>query len=53
MLLSHVLPLRPEPKIQTMFSGLTPVFRAFFTPGLARSPAASVEILRYLSASQR
>jgi hypothetical protein len=24
MLLSHVLPLRPEPKIQTMFSGLTP-----------------------------
>jgi hypothetical protein len=29
MLLSHVLPLRPEPKIQMRFSGFTPVSRVF------------------------
>ena len=28
MLRSHVLPLRPEPKIQTMFAGFTPPPRA-------------------------
>ncbi len=47
MLRSHVLPLRPEPKIQTMFSGLTPEF-----PNLLRNLAISGEISRYLSASQ-
>src|SRR5215203_949635 len=51
MLLSHVLPLRPEPKIQTMFSGLTPV------PGaplkLLRSEAARRGTSLYLPASQR
>jgi hypothetical protein len=53
MLLSHVLPLRPEPKIQMMFSALRPVFRLFLPPSLARSLAVSGEISRYLATSQR
>ena len=51
MLLSHVLPLRPEPKIQTMFSGFTPVEGA--PSNLLRSPAACKGISLYLPASQR
>src|SRR5215207_2304976 len=51
MLLSHVLPLRPEPKIQTMFSGLTPVLEA--PSNLPRSQAASRGTSLYLPASQR
>src|SRR5918994_6526517 len=51
MLLSHVLPLRPEPKIQTMFSGLTPVAGAPSNP--LRSQAARRGISLYLPASQR
>src|SRR5215210_9525588 len=50
MLLSHVLPLRPEPKIQTMFSGLTPVPEA--PSNLLRSEAARRGISLYLPASQ-
>ena len=51
MLLSHVLPLRPEPKIQTMFSGLTPL--AGPPSNLLRSEAASRGTSLYLPASQR
>src|SRR5215207_7254824 len=51
MLLSHVLPLRPEPKIQTMFSGLTPVPEA--PSNLPRSQAARRGTSLYLPASQR
>src|SRR5215210_6249684 len=51
MLLSHVLPLRPEPKIQTMFSGLTPVSEA--PEKLLRSPATRRGTSLYLPASQR
>src|SRR5918997_2375700 len=51
MLLSHVLPLRPEPKIQTMFSGFTPVAGA--PSNLLRSPAAHRGTSLYLPASQR
>src|SRR5215216_3866942 len=50
ILLSHVLPLRPEPKIQTMFSGLTPVPEA--PSNLLRSEAARRGISLYLPASQ-
>ncbi len=53
MLLSHVLPLRPEPKIQMMFSGLTPDSRAFFLPLLVRHAAVSSEISRKPFLSQR
>jgi hypothetical protein len=49
MLLSHVLPLRPDPKIQIMFSGLTPVSSP---PSLVRSLAALGEISLYLPVSQ-
>src|SRR5829696_2811543 len=51
MLLSHVLPLRPEPKIQTMFSGLTPAPPP--SANLLRSPAACRGTSLYLPASQR
>src|SRR5215203_5173461 len=51
MLLSHVLPLRPEPKIQTMFSGLTPVPEA--PSKLLRSEAVRRGTSLYLPASQR
>src|SRR5215212_5736909 len=51
MLLSHVLPLRPEPKIQTMFSGFTPVAEA--PSNLLRSQAARKGVSLYLPASQR
>src|SRR5215216_1643005 len=51
MLLSHVLPLRPEPKIQTMFSGLTPV--AGVPSNLLRSQAACRGTSLYLPDSQR
>src|SRR5688500_18930491 len=51
MLLSHVLPLRPVPKIQTMFSGLTPLAEA--PSNLPRSQAACRGTSRYLPASQR
>src|SRR5919107_2260263 len=51
MLLSHVLPLRPEPKIQTMFSGLTPVPEV--PSNLPRSQAARRGTSLYLPASQR
>src|SRR5215203_1087538 len=53
MLLSHVLPLRPEPKIQTMFSGLTPAPGARAPENLLRSPAACRGTSLYLPASQR
>src|SRR5215213_8422310 len=51
MLLSHVLPLRPEPKIQTMFLGLTPAPPP--SANLLRSPAACRGTSLYLPASQR
>src|SRR5215218_2496497 len=51
MLLSHVLPLRPEPKIHTMFSGLTPL--AGSPSSLPRSQAAHRGTSLYLPASQR
>src|SRR5215210_3250562 len=51
MFLSHVLPLRPEPKIQTMFSGFTPVSEA--PENLLRSPATRRGTSLYLPASQR
>src|SRR5919112_1983445 len=51
MLLSQVLPLRPEPKIQTMFSGLTPVLGA--PSNLPRSQTASRGTSLYLPANQR
>src|SRR5215208_844718 len=51
MLLSQVLPLRPEPKIQTMFSGLTPL--AGPPPNLLCSEAARRGTSLYLPASQR
>src|SRR5919112_2767416 len=53
MLLSHVLPLRPEPKIQMMFSGVTLLPRAFRPSSLARSLAVPGEIALYPSSSQR
>src|SRR5215217_1909947 len=53
MLLSHVLPLRPEPKIQMMFSGVMLLPRAFRPLSLARSLAASSGMSRYLSSNQR
>src|SRR5215207_577214 len=53
MLLSHVLPLRPEPKIQTMFSGFTPAPEPSPSENLLRSPAASRGTSLYLLASQR
>src|SRR5215212_5877967 len=53
MLLSHVLPLRPEPKIQTMLSGLTPAPGGPPPANLLRSPAACSGIPLYLPASQR
>src|SRR5918995_557291 len=51
MLLSHVLPLRPEPKIQTMFSGFTPLARA--PSNLLRSEVARRGTSLYLPANQR
>src|SRR5215218_8137250 len=51
MLLSQVLPLRPEPKIQTMFSGLTPV--AGPPSNLLHSEAARRGTSLYLPAIQR
>src|SRR5215207_7383355 len=51
MLLSHVLPLRPEPKIQTMFSGLTPLTDPL--SNLLRSEVARSGTSLYLPASQR
>src|SRR5919112_2518063 len=53
MPLSHVLPLRPEPKIQMMFSGATPFTRAFLPSSLARSLAVFGEMSLYISNSQR
>ena len=50
MLLSQVLPLLPEPKIQIMFSGLAEVSPL---PSLARSLVVSGEISAYLPFSQR
>src|SRR5215212_1829888 len=51
MLLSQVLPLRPEPKIQTMFSGLTPALPP--PENLLRSPTACRGTSLYLPANQR
>jgi hypothetical protein len=54
MLLSQVLPLRPEPKIQIMLSGLTPASLASFAPSPeARSLVTSGKTSMYLLASQR
>jgi hypothetical protein len=53
MLLSHVLPLRPEPKIQMMFSGVTLLPRAFLPSSLARNLAVFGAISLDLSSSQR
>src|SRR5918994_7851787 len=53
MLLSHVLPLRPEPKIQIMFSGVTLLPGAFLPLSFARSLAADGGMSRYLSSNQR